>query len=1173
MSIKISILICLFVFVSYRGEAQVVKVVRNNPGFVEGIETVTEMIFSEDSKFAYSAGSSGLTVFNYNANNGKVRTIETIRPELLRSYLGNTSNSVSGIVISHDSNYLYATLSASEYILIFRRDINTGRLIFLDAPPLLDPRSVAFVGKRKLLISPDDQYVYINDVFKLQIFKRSISTGSLSLVNNEWIESEVISDILLTADGKHLYWVAFGNTKVMAFDRNSITGLVSPIQEYFLSPLGLNGIFSVAITPDESHIYLGTRIGLAQLDRNTATGLLSFSSRFIYPTPELLPFYSNGPVEVVSLIVNQQGNRLYASANAGGNFSSYAIEPLTGALTLLEKHPSNGYNLFLSGEGFLYELVRDHFLNCYQENIPNDLTKLEQIKIGLSLGNGLNAISAQAISADGGTLFFASSGDQCITSYNSGGQSQAILSLKWRLNYASVELETVSKIVATKDQKNLYVVNNGASDQSIVTFSLNGQQQFAKLSSLPFANRIVELETSINEKFLYVLTNDNLVHLLVRATDGTLTWMAQWSDFNGVGLDMVKDLVISPDDKILYLLSDKKIFILDKDNVSGTLSYLNLLNLPYANYGRQMIMRQGGNHVVVIASDLSGLTFKVFSRNSLNGNLVEIQNFSEYSVGVGEKEAFMSNDIMFVKTNSSINTVIFKFDDNGSLLPYGSFNLPGIIWWSAFNIPPEESYLFLPNGSLIYGVRKNGNGIWVYSYEDILPPLYPINLQAQAGNRSITLTWSARAYPNVRYALYSSEGALEQTISALKINEVTTTSYVHQNLSYKRNYWIKTIVNGKESIFSQMVSAVPFNLPPSIPSNVTAGAGDRFIRLNWDVNTETDFKIFRLFRNTIDLLGTAQLLFSGTASEFLDNSVLYNESYYYWVEAVDMENNVSSKSASVLSSPINLPPVAPQNIQLTSGDKFLLLRWSANTENDFKQYKLYRGTTNLPAGASLVTSTTSVSFKDEAVDYGQQYFYWLKAEDVEGKSSSWSVETIGIPTNLVPSRPTGLSIQLVLDHIKLSWNENPESDILEYEVWRNNNNDQINAQHIGKATSLNFTDDNPLISNNYYWIKAVDQANQQSDFSDPISVLITEISNDMPLGWLIYPNPVSEKMNIISPENEFDGELRIVDSLNRTLRSIKLSDTNLYVDDLASGVYTILVSTKKYRFTYRFIKI
>ena len=99
-----------------------------------------------------------------------------------------------------------------------------------------------------------------------------------------------------------------------------------------------------------------------------------------------------------------------------------------------------------------------------------------------------------------------------------------------------------------------------------------------------------------------------------------------------------------------------------------------------------------------------------------------------------------------------------------------------------------------------------------------------------------------------------------------------------------------------------------FGAPPSEipgpPSGIVATPGDNSIGLDWSDNTEEDILGYNVLRSLSEA-GTYTQINTTTVlvSEFVDNDVLNGVTYYYKLEAIDNDLNVSGRSVAIDATP------------------------------------------------------------------------------------------------------------------------------------------------------------------------------------------------------------------------------------------------------------------------------
>jgi len=100
--------------------------------------------------------------------------------------------------------------------------------------------------------------------------------------------------------------------------------------------------------------------------------------------------------------------------------------------------------------------------------------------------------------------------------------------------------------------------------------------------------------------------------------------------------------------------------------------------------------------------------------------------------------------------------------------------------------------------------------------------------------------------------------------------------------------------------------------------------------------------------------------------------------YYY------RDNVVTPEPTQVNYGPADTnTPAAPANLQGTSGNTQVTLRWNKNTEFDMAQYQIFRNTTNTPGSATQIGTTNhpETLFVATGLTNGTPYYFWVKAVD------------------------------------------------------------------------------------------------------------------------------------------------------------------------------------------------
>jgi pectate lyase len=96
----------------------------------------------------------------------------------------------------------------------------------------------------------------------------------------------------------------------------------------------------------------------------------------------------------------------------------------------------------------------------------------------------------------------------------------------------------------------------------------------------------------------------------------------------------------------------------------------------------------------------------------------------------------------------------------------------------------------------------------------------------------------------------------------------------------------------------------PDTTPPAKPTGLGAAAGNATVSLNWNDNAESDLAGYNVYRSTTSGSGYTKLNGSLlTSSDYIDNSVTNETTYYYVVTAADTNANESARSSEVSAMP------------------------------------------------------------------------------------------------------------------------------------------------------------------------------------------------------------------------------------------------------------------------------
>ncbi len=188
-------------------------------------------------------------------------------------------------------------------------------------------------------------------------------------------------------------------------------------------------------------------------------------------------------------------------------------------------------------------------------------------------------------------------------------------------------------------------------------------------------------------------------------------------------------------------------------------------------------------------------------------------------------------------------------------------------------------------------------------------------------------------------------------------------------------------------------------LPPAVPTNVKIySAYDGEIEIVWHANVEIDLKGYNIYRSTDST--NFRLIDFSDQNYYLDDSLSYDEKYFYRVTALDVENRESNSSSIVSAVPKNVyNPFAPKFPQINArnwiGEKSVYLTWNPGYETDIAGFYIYRSTMPgfIPDSTNINGFSISSDYSDTSgLSVLTPYFYKIIAVDKGGLRSSPSNE-------------------------------------------------------------------------------------------------------------------------------------------------------------------------------------
>jgi fibronectin type 3 domain-containing protein len=431
--------------------------------------------------------------------------------------------------------------------------------------------------------------------------------------------------------------------------------------------------------------------------------------------------------------------------------------------------------------------------------------------------------------------------------------------------------------------------------------------------------------------------------------------------------------------------------------------------------------------------------------------------------------------------------------------------------------------------------------------QDTGPPAAPTGLTATAGDAVVGLDWDDNAEPDLdSYSVYrdtTSGGPYTQIDSGVLGSDYSDTMVTNGTTYYYVVTAVDTSLN--ESGHSNEAEATPTDLPPGAPTGLDAVAGNGWVALDWDDNTEPDLASYSVYRHTTSGGPYGQIASGVATSDYTDGTVSNETTYYYVVTAVDSGSNESAYSSEVSATPsasgsITLNPNADANdyqgntacldasLPFSMWD-YAFIRFDLAgvlgpvTSATFRVYyltgdaltmSLYDAASDVwdecgtcPAQGSNAMGSQPASsigwYEFDVTTYvaaeadGDDLITFCLLNDQGGWKSVSSREGTYPPELVVdwsggdttpPAAPTNLAATAGDGVVDLDWDDNSEPDLASYSVYRDTSSGGPYGQIASGVATSDYSDSTVTNGTTYYYVvTAVDTSSNESGYSNEAS--------------------------------------------------------------------------------------
>jgi 6-phosphogluconolactonase (cycloisomerase 2 family) len=598
-------------------------------GGVEGLFDPNDIAISPDGFDVYVADDDGLVAFRRDAPSGQLAFVGLVPTTALGSFAGAATVAPGGA-------HVYAMTGSG--VDVFARDPGTGALTFVQS--VAATANLCCSGH--IRVSPDGTRVYAagQSSDALVVFARDPGTGTLAQVDVEQNGVGGVSGlneatgVAVAAD--HVYVTGWQDGAVAIFARDPGPGGVT-----FLGRVnGIPGAGHLALAPGDAQLYVHSWFAgsLFVFARDPVTGGLTFV--------EAESLADAGLINTKLVAVSGDGSHVYGGGLSG--VATFARDPLTGALSFLSEDvpgdalvrpeamalSADGRDLY-AASGFSLPPYGGTLAQFARDAGSGHLSFVEVLRLR-SGGRALASISAAATSADGRSVYFASTGDDAIVAFQRNATTGA-------LTFADVEQDRVDGVVGLDDPEDIVVAPDGAhvyaasaSDDSLVAFARD-----------PLTSRLTHLDTwtdgeggvdGLSGAWAVAVSpdggqvyaggpHDEAIAVFTRdAGTGLLTPLEVEEN---VELDALISVAVSPDGAHVYA-GGFFLSIFSRDPTTGALTFVETLS--QAVYPGRIAVSPDGEHVFVTRAS----SVVAFDRNPATGALTVRETASDVPPGQAE---------------------------------------------------------------------------------------------------------------------------------------------------------------------------------------------------------------------------------------------------------------------------------------------------------------------------------------------------------------------------------------------------------------------------------------------------------------------------------------------------------------------------------------------------------
>ena len=143
--------------------------------------------------------------------------------------------------------------------------------------------------------------------------------------------------------------------------------------------------------------------------------------------------------------------------------------------------------------------------------------------------------------------------------------------------------------------------------------------------------------------------------------------------------------------------------------------------------------------------------------------------------------------------------------------------------------------------------------------------------------------------------------------------------------------------------------------------------------------------VYQIWRSTTNNSATATQIATDNASPYADTTAAASTTYFYWVRATGPCGTSGFSNSDAGSRGTGSAPASPSRLKASDDEcNSVIVTWRASS--GATGYEVWRGTSNNSSSATLIGTSSTLSFVDTTGVPGATYQYWAKATNGCGTS-------------------------------------------------------------------------------------------------------------------------------------------------------------------------------------------